>query len=173
MDACTVYLVRTTGVYTPPWGSFFSLVKLDWCVDNQERGCQDRTVDLWKALGEMFPAPTYFSGIDTILILFQLWRYRPWKIGPRVCDIHRRQTYLFRRRRFAQIYRWLGNGLLIRDLQTRPILVNFARKKKLVRRKQESRAFSPRFHPFFCVVWAKWRRSLPARTFFRGCYYVA
>ena len=63
------------GCYTsqPPWGGF------PRSITRQPRGCQYRTVRLRKALGEMFPAPTFSAPT-----MVQPWRYRPWKIGPGV-----------------------------------------------------------------------------------------
>ena len=51
----------------------------------QPRGCQYRATPPLKTLGETLPTPTFLAPP-----LFQLWRYRPWEIGPRVCDMHRR-----------------------------------------------------------------------------------
>ena len=62
---------------TPHWGGFAS------SIARQPRGCQYRTIRLRKALGQMFPTPTFLAPT-----LFQLWRYRAWKIGPGVCDIY-------------------------------------------------------------------------------------
>ena len=67
-----LYTTKTTH----PWDSFSS------SIARQPRGCQYRTIRLRKALGEMFPTPTFLAPA-----LFQLWRYRPWKIGPGGCDI--------------------------------------------------------------------------------------
>ena len=58
-------------------------------IARQPRGCQFRTVRLRKALGEVFLSPTFLAST-----LSQLWRYRAWKIGPGVCDVHRRVLYI-------------------------------------------------------------------------------
>ena len=55
-----------------PPGEVFEARLLD-----KPRGCQYRTTRLRKALDEMFTTPTCSAPT-----LFQLWRYRAWKIGP-------------------------------------------------------------------------------------------
>ena len=69
----------TTAYITHPWGGFSC--SMAW----RPLGCQHRTIYLRKALGEMFPTPTFLAST-----LLQLWRHQPWKIDPGVCDIHRR-----------------------------------------------------------------------------------
>ena len=51
-------------------------------LDNSTR-CQHRRIRFRKALGEMFPTPSFLAPA-----LFRLWRYRAWTIGPGGCDIH-------------------------------------------------------------------------------------
>ena len=70
--SCTVYCVQ---YITPPWGGFPS------SIARQPRGCQYRTIRLWKALSEMFPTPTDYSCCGDM---------DDGKVGPGVCDIHRR-----------------------------------------------------------------------------------
>ena len=64
------------GVYhTHPRGGFPSLIA------RQPRGGQRRTMHLRKALGEMFPTPTFWHRH-----YYKACRYRAWKIGPGGCD---------------------------------------------------------------------------------------
>ena len=63
-----------------PPGSVFQAPLLD----NQEVAKADRC-GLRKDLGEILPTPNVLAPT-----LFRLWRYLPWKIGPGVCDVHRR-----------------------------------------------------------------------------------
>ena len=72
------YRIPGTTVYvTHPSGGFPS------SIARQPRRCQYRMIRLRSGLGEMFPTPT----------LFQLWRYRPRRIGPEGCDVQRRIRY--------------------------------------------------------------------------------
>ena len=64
-------------IITPSSGDFPS------SIARQPRGCEDRTIRLRKALGEMFPAPTFLAPT----LLSQLWRYRAGKLGRGGCDI--------------------------------------------------------------------------------------
>ena len=69
-----------TAVYVaPPWGSFQARL-----LDKQEGADTERCVRLGKAL-DMFATPTFLAPT-----LFQLSRYRAWKIGSGVRHIHRR-----------------------------------------------------------------------------------
>ena len=54
------------------------------------KGAKYRTVRLRKAPGEMFRTPTFLA-----LTIFQLWKYRPRKIGPGVCDVHRCRRLIY------------------------------------------------------------------------------
>ena len=76
---CFSLVTYTTLYITHPWGGFRS------SIARQPRGCRYRTTRLTKALDEMFTTPAFSAQA-----LFQLWRYRAWKIGPGGCDIHRR-----------------------------------------------------------------------------------
>ena len=64
-------------------------------IARQPRGCQYGTVRLQKALGEVFPTPSFLAPV--LLIVFQLLlavEIRSWKLGPGECDIpHRRIRY--------------------------------------------------------------------------------
>ena len=65
------------GIITLPWGGF------PRSIARQPRGCQYRTIRLRKGFLEMFPIPTFL-----VPPLFQLPRYRAWKIGSGgECDI--------------------------------------------------------------------------------------
>ena len=48
----------------------------------QPRACHYGTMRLWKALGQIFPMATVLEPT-----LFQLWKFRAWKIDAGVCDI--------------------------------------------------------------------------------------
>ena len=71
----TVYDGRCT---SHTLGAVFS--KLDCSTTKRVTIVPNDIVRLRKALGEIFPRPPCV-GTDT-LPTFQLWRYRPWKIGP-------------------------------------------------------------------------------------------
>ena len=66
------YRIRRAVYITPPWGGFPS------SIARQPRGYQYLTLRLRKdLLGEMLPTPTFLAPAP-----LQLWRCRPWKIGP-------------------------------------------------------------------------------------------
>ena len=67
---CFYYRIRRLCI-TLPWSFFPS------STARQPRGCQYRTTRQRKALGEMFPTPTFLAPP-----LFQLSRYRAWKVRP-------------------------------------------------------------------------------------------
>ena len=56
-----------------------------------------RMIRLRKAVAEMFPTPTFSApALFQLFQLFQLltlWRYRPWNVGPGVCDTHNTQSH--------------------------------------------------------------------------------
>ena len=73
-------------VYHTPLGRGFPC-----SIARQPRGCECRTKRLRKALGDMFPTSTLLAP----LALFQLWKYRPWKIHQEGCDVHCRTRYMY------------------------------------------------------------------------------
>ena len=79
-------LVRCA-VCAPPWGGFPS------SFARQPRGCQCRMIRLRKALTPRYFQHRPFCGAGTILFQLLVWKYRPWEIGPGVCDIHGRVRY--------------------------------------------------------------------------------
>ena len=74
---------------------------------------------------EIFPTLTSFA--PTLLTLFQLllWRYRPWKIGPGGCDIHRRIRYMYTRYQVSYTgIRICKNALIPRTIVYLPVYVH-------------------------------------------------